>query len=169
VIYTAADRYRISDDEWRALADSNGDPFVEVRMWGRSSADTTAPSLATPSLRLEIADASLAGSIYYSTTGALSGGGGLEGVWRIDEGSDRAFKLLSNAEEGTCHGCHTVSRDGSRIAYSYSTGGRKLALADVTPPRRGRRRHRRALRGRPHRRPLVRLQPRRLQAPRRGR
>ncbi len=133
-IYTTGDRYRISDAEWRALADSNGGPFVDVLLWGRASgADPATPSNATPSISLEIADASLAGSIYYSTTGPLSGSDGSEGVWRIDEGSDTAFKVLGNTEEGSCHGCHTVSRDGSRIAYSYASNGRKLGLADVTP------------------------------------
>ncbi len=71
--------------------------------------------LRSHSATLHYSESEVLGALYYWSTGA-------QGVMRATLSSASASKFFPNSESGavTCAACHTVSRDGRRIAVGYN-------------------------------------------------
>ncbi|AKF09096.1 hypothetical protein [Sandaracinus amylolyticus] len=113
------------DEVWSALASRrNMGPF-EMRMRGLAGERVSAPS---ERVELELAQEAIQGALYFWSTDPPS-------IRRYDFALGRRSSelYLSQTEEGTCVGCHAISRDGSRIAVGVydATNGFRARIYDV--------------------------------------
>lgn len=115
---------------WRALAEATPEQPVTVRVdrW-EAATNLVRPGVART---FRFADAVLRGSIYYW---ALRAGR----IVRISDGGTRENFMptppLQNPADpasSRCVACHTVSRDGTRMAVSTWSGEGRLGLYDLT-------------------------------------
>ncbi|MCS6799556.1 MAG: MopE-related protein [Myxococcota bacterium] len=124
--FTTARSWRPSRDEWRLLTESNagGSVALSVRALSRGGGGRVFRSRAHTVL---FSLSEVLGALYYWSTGA-------QGVMRAHISADTASKFFTDPASGdrTCVACHTVSRDGRRLAVGY--GGERLR--EVTIPER---------------------------------
>lgn len=114
-VYTASLTWTPSDEQWDWIAESNRGKSVELSV---SGVDSAAPSDAFTSqpITLLFSDAAVEGAIYYWSTGT-------KGIMRatVSEPLPEKFytdPAASDAEQ--CVACHTLSRDGKRLAVGYN-------------------------------------------------
>jgi len=103
---------------WDDIANKNrdGDP---VRVFVRATKDGTCTSTSTDKIEIRFAKENLAGGIYYwqaATYGGIAGTTG--GIFSHDFGTfdPTPTPFYTSGATGTCVGCHTLSRDGARMA-----------------------------------------------------
>lgn len=126
-VYTRATEFQPTPEQWEALAWGFDDPIV-LELSGK--VDDAAPETFVSAVRtLHTADATLAGDVYYwqIETGD---------IMRIAQGETAPAPVFStNADSGTCRGCHTLSRDGGRLGFMYNGGDNPRAgIAWVASP-----------------------------------
>lgn len=109
-IYTDQLRFTPDDEQWDWIAEANrgADVTVEVSALaaGSEEAWTSRP------ITLSFSDSAVEGAIYYWSTGA-------EGVMKAlisDTNPVKFYSVPEGAEKATCVGCHSLSRDGKRLA-----------------------------------------------------
>lgn len=120
--YTTGSSFEPTVDHWAALSGPVGSD-VSVTLAATEALEDGGPRLQSEALSLEIADADLSGSVYY---------------WEVETGSivrldanpyapsaEPVFEdsLGSGEGPGVCRGCHTLSQDGSRLAYVFESKG----------------------------------------------
>jgi hypothetical protein len=123
-IYTAEHFWEPSEEQWDWIAESNRGGEVELRVIALDQANPGVSFSSAP-ITLLFSDAEVQGAIYYWSTGSA-------GVMRAVVSSPFPEKFYTDpaAENaGTCVACHTVSRDGKRLAVGY--GGEKLKEVSV--------------------------------------
>jgi len=111
---------------WRWLADTHAGGSVEVSVRGVARSEPT-PIHRSQTLTELYSASEVLGALYYWSTGA-------QGVMRahISAPTAELFYDDPNARDRECVSCHTVSRDGRRLAVAY--GGERLR--EVTIPER---------------------------------
>jgi hypothetical protein len=123
-VYTASANWTPSEEQWDWIAESNRGAAVELAI---SGLDTAAPadSWSSSPITLLFSDAAVEGAIYYWSTGT-------QGIMRATVSNEIPEKFYTDpaaADAGTCVACHTLSRDGTRMAVGY--GGEKLRVVSV--------------------------------------
>jgi len=122
-LYTTQSQHQPSLDHWVALAGPQGSA-VTIELSGAEALDPGGPRLDAPPVSLEIAPADLSGSVYYWEVESGS-------IMRLDAnhydpGAEPVFEdsgTIGDGKPGVCRGCHTLSRDGSRLAYVFEAKG----------------------------------------------
>jgi WD40 repeat protein len=114
-VYTTSLSWTPSDEEWDWIAESNRGEAVELRV---SGLDSAAPSDFWTSAPITVlfSDAAVEGAIFYWSTGT-------KGIMRATVAQPLPEKFYtdpaaSDAEQ--CVACHTLSRDGKRMAVGYN-------------------------------------------------
>lgn len=109
---------------WEWLAATHAGSSVEVTLRAVSRSDPTTVHRARTITEL-FSRSEVLGALYYWSTGAA-------GVMRAHVSAHVATRFYTDPESGdrTCVSCHTVSRDGRRMAVAY--GGERLR--EVTVP-----------------------------------
>ncbi|HEY8944440.1 MAG TPA: hypothetical protein VIM73_09260, partial [Polyangiaceae bacterium] len=133
LVYTDALRFVPSEEHWDWIAESNRGTTVNVEV---TALDPANPSEAhrSESIAVSFSDAAVEGAIYFWSTAA-------EGVMKALVGDATPIKFYADpnaTEKATCVGCHTLSRDGKRLAVAYD-GERlqEISVADrgiILPP-----------------------------------
>ena len=123
-VYSTALTWTPTEEQWDWIAESNRGASVELVV---SSLDTAAPSDAWSSqpITLLFSDAAVEGAIYYWSTGT-------KGIMRATVSSPLPEKFYTDptaADAETCVACHTLSRDGTRLAVGYN--GERLREVSV--------------------------------------
>jgi hypothetical protein len=123
-VYTANPNWQPSEAEWDWIAESNRGDSVELVVFGL---DQTSPSSVWQSkpITLYFSDAEVEGAIYYWSTASA-------GVMKALVSDPVPVKFYTDpqaTDADTCVACHTLSRDGKRLAVGY--GGEKLREVDV--------------------------------------
>ncbi len=113
-----------SEEQWDWIAESNRGASVELVV---SGVDTQDPSDAWSSapITLHFSEAAVEGAIYYWSTGT-------KGIMRATVGSPLPEKFYTDpagADSEQCAACHTLSRDGKRLAVGYN--GERLREVSV--------------------------------------
>jgi hypothetical protein len=121
-VYTTSDRWQADAVTWGFLAVSNAGGAVEMTV---SAVDLDAPGTvwASAPITIEFSRSEVEGAIYYWSTSS-------EGVMKGVISQPAPSKLYTEAPDTTCVACHTVSRDGRRMAVGYD-GER---LQEITVP-----------------------------------
>lgn len=122
--YATERQLPIDSAAWRWIADTHAGGSVDVSVRGleRAAPDTIYRSQTITELYSE---SEVLGALYYWSTGA-------QGVMRAHISAPSADLFYDNppaGEQGECVSCHTVSRDGRRMAVGY--GGERLRLVTV--------------------------------------
>ncbi|MCE9577310.1 MAG: hypothetical protein K8W52_29445 [Deltaproteobacteria bacterium] len=113
--------------EWSSASHGAGDLTVIVR-----GLDTAAPQTAGISapITVHLTNEAILGGLYYW---AAAGGG--EGIWRHDmsKPGDPPEKFFTTTETpaGRCVACHSLSRDGTKMAVTYDGGNKSATILDV--------------------------------------
>ncbi len=99
---------------WEWLAATHAGRWLSLTVRGLSRAAPTKIYGSKP-VTLLYSESEVLGSIYYWSTGA-------QGIMRANLAAPTATKFFPDPEGGdkTCAACHTVSRDGRRLAVGYN-------------------------------------------------
>lgn len=121
-VFTTADRWLPDATAWDLVTRTIAGSAATLTAAGVDLADPTAVWESTP-IELDVARDEIPGSIYYwSSSGA--------GVMKAALAHPTAAQFYPEPPDATCVGCHTLSRDGRRLAAGY--GAEKLQ--EITVP-----------------------------------
>jgi len=119
-VYTSSTAWTADEATWLNLASTNAGGDVTVRL----TALTDAGLIVAPDRAVNVNRMDGRGSILYWSTSAA-------GILEIPYGSTEPTDFLSQASTGRCLGCHVVSRDSSKIAFTWDGGDGGIGLANV--------------------------------------
>jgi hypothetical protein len=131
-IYTNTDRYSPTAQEWLWLAETHRG--AELTYSVRATALAGGGVGETAVRHARFAGMDVKGGLYYwSATSADT-----EGIWRFDFGASGAIaeKYLAQTDSGAaqvghCVACHTISHDGTRMAFTYDGGNGRASVMEV--------------------------------------
>ncbi len=116
-LYTTQDRISATQGAWGRLLETHTGETLTVKLESIEAPGGVRHVMAQQSIRLARAD--LTGTVYYW---ALNVGR----IVRIDAGSLTPAVLPMTGsvttEGGECYACHTLSRDGTRLAFTFNGG-----------------------------------------------
>lgn len=123
-VFTSSLTWTPTEEQWDWIAESNRGASVELVV---SGLDSSAPSDAWSSapITLYFSDSAVEGAIYYWSTGT-------KGIMRATVGNPIPEKFYTDpaaADAEQCAACHTLSRDGKRLAVGYN--GERLREVSV--------------------------------------
>jgi Tol biopolymer transport system component len=123
-VYTTDVTWTPSEEQWDWIAESNRGGSVELTVTGLSASQ---PSDAwhSGSIELLFSAAAVEGALYYWSTGT-------KGIMRATVANPIPEKFYTDpaaTDAETCVACHTLSRDGKRLAVGYN--GEKLREVSV--------------------------------------
>jgi hypothetical protein len=107
--------------QWYPIATAREQLAIDVA--GMNTADPTKKG-RSPTRKIDVTNEDAQGGIYYWTTS------GLAGIWRYDLSKNRPGIPLvppvpyfaDDQRPASCMGCHTLSRDGTKIAMTFLDG-----------------------------------------------
>ena len=123
-VYTTDLTWLPDEEQWDWIAESNRGASVELTVSGVDPNDA-ADVWQSKAITLHFSEAEVEGAIYYWSTGT-------EGVMRALVSDPIPVKFYTDptaTDSGTCVACHTLSRDGKRLAVGY--GGEVLREVNV--------------------------------------
>lgn len=123
-VYTSNKAWEPSDEQWDWIAESNRGDSVKLTV---TALNTASPGTAyvSKSITLLFSAAEVEGALYYWSTGSA----GVMKALVSDRIPEKFYTDPAAADKGTCVACHTLSRDGKRLAVGY--GGEKLKEVSV--------------------------------------
>jgi hypothetical protein len=124
IVFTNRTDWEPSEEQWDWIAESNRGASVSWHVEGLDVAGNGDVWQSRP-ISLSFSEAAVEGAIYYWSTGT-------ESVMRALVSSSMPEKFYTppdSAEAGTCVACHTLSRDGKRLAVGF--GGERLRQVSV--------------------------------------
>lgn len=123
-IYTTKREWEPTDEQWDWIAESNRGGAVTVVV---SALQTAAPQSIwqSKSITLHYSAVEVEGALYYWSTGSA----GIMKALVSDRIPEKFYTDPKATDANTCVACHTLSRDGKRLAVNY--GGEKLKEVSV--------------------------------------
>lgn len=123
-IYTTAKDWEPSDEQWDWIAESNRGSAVKLTVSGIVQA---APQDVWQSRAIDLyfSASEVEGALYYWSTGSA----GIMKALVSDRVPVKFYSDPKASDANTCVACHTLSRDGKRMAVGY--GGEKLKEVSV--------------------------------------
>ncbi len=120
-VYTTSTEWTADEATWLNLASTNAGGAVSVNL----TALTDQGLVVSPSRLLNVNRMDGSGSILYWSTSVA-------GILEIPYGSTESSDFLTQASTGRCVGCHVVSSDGEKVAFTYDGGDGRLGLRYVS-------------------------------------
>lgn len=123
-IYTTSLTWTPTDEQWDWIAESNRGASVKLTVTGLDTSSPEESWRSEPNAAL-FSEAAVDGAIYYWSTGT-------KGIMRATVGSPLPEKFYtdpSGSDSESCAACHTLSRDGKRLAVGYN--GERLREVSV--------------------------------------
>lgn len=125
-VYTTAASWQADPTAWSWIAETNRGLDVSVGLRGTSAGGGAGVGTAAPvTVGFSLED--LRGGLYYWTTTA-------QGIIRYDFGDPDApaESFYTPAESGgRCVACHVLTRDGTKMAFTFSGGNQPSGILDV--------------------------------------
>ncbi|MCX5744478.1 MAG: hypothetical protein NT062_18460 [Proteobacteria bacterium] len=118
-------------DEWMAAVGDEKQLSFQVR--GVNSAAPTVVGTTAPQL-VKLSNEPMEGGLYYwAIYPSVNGAPRVSGIWRHDMAhpGQVAEEYMSTTTEGKCVACHALSRDGSKMAITYTGGNGASTIVDV--------------------------------------
>lgn len=121
--YTENKTWLPSAEVWHWLADTHAGSSLTLTVRGLAQS-APATTYRSQAVTLYFSDSEVLGALFYWSTGA-------QGVLRATLSSASASKFFTDPSSGdkTCVSCHTVSRNGKRLAGGY--GGERLRQVSI--------------------------------------
>jgi hypothetical protein len=126
VVYTINKEWEPSEEEWDWIAESNRGNAVTFEIAALSQA-TPAKAWQSKTITFEYSANEVEGALYYWSTGSK----GIMKALVSDRIPEKFYPDPKSPDADTCAACHTLSRDGKRLAVDY--GGEKLREVNVPP------------------------------------
>lgn len=123
-VYSTNLNWEPDDEAWDWIAESNRGNAVTLTVSALSQATPETIYVSAP-ITLYFSDSEVEGAIYYWSTGTA----GVMKALVSDKIPVKFYTDPTATDSGTCVACHTLSRDGKRLAVGY--GGEKLKEVDV--------------------------------------
>jgi Tol biopolymer transport system component len=123
-VYTSSLTWTPTAEQWDWIAESNRGASVELVVSGLDTASPTDAWSSAP-ISLLFSETAVEGAIYYWSTGT-------KGIMRATVGNPLPEKFYTDpaaTDAETCVACHTLSRDGKRLAVGYN--GERLREVSV--------------------------------------
>jgi hypothetical protein len=123
-VYTASLTWTPTEEQWDWIAESNRGSEVLFTVSGLATASPEDAWSSAP-ITLLFSDAAVEGAIYYWSTGT-------KGIMRATVSNPIPEKFYTDpaaTDSETCVACHTLSRDGTRLAVGYN--GERLREVSV--------------------------------------
>jgi len=123
-VYTTDLNWEPDEEQWDWIAESNRGESVTLTVAGLDAADAGDIWQSAP-ITLHFSEAEVEGAIYYWSTGT-------KGIMRALVSDPIPIKFYTDpmaADADQCVACHTLSRDGKRLAVGY--GGETLREVNV--------------------------------------
>lgn len=123
-VYTNSSSWEPTDEQWDWIAESNRGGEVKLTVAGLNAA---APQQIwqSKSITLLYSASEVEGALYYWSTGSA----GIMKALVSDRIPEKFYTDPKAPDANTCVACHTLSRDGKRLAVNY--GGEKLKEVSV--------------------------------------
>jgi len=129
-IYTTSSQYQPTRDLWLSIG-SVSKGVINMELTGATSLEEDGFKRNALLHPIVSANATLAGSVYYWEVKSGS-------IMRLDGTAQVPTTLpvfSNNAQDGKCRGCHTLSPDGGKLAYSFNAKGMgNLGMAWANDP-----------------------------------
>jgi hypothetical protein len=100
--------YPVPDDTWAKIAGTNRDRDVRLTVTAAGTGGGT--DAASAPVNMRFSPGRVEGGLYYWSTS-------LQGTYRLSLGQKKAVPFITPGQGG-CYGCHAVSRNGKRIAWT---------------------------------------------------
>jgi hypothetical protein len=135
-VYTTTNKYTPSAQEWTWLSQTHVGGAVTWSVRATAYAGGGVGTSATRTAQFALMDVK-GGLYYWSATSADT-----EGIWRFDFGATNATAEKYFAQQagpmdppsvaaGHCVACHTLTRDGTKMAFTYDGGNQSASVLDV--------------------------------------
>jgi hypothetical protein len=115
-IYTNTNSWEPTDEEWDWIAESNRGGSVKLTISGLNQASPGQVWQSKP-ITLLYSAIEVEGALYYWSTGSA----GIMKAFVSDKIPQKFYSDPKAADSKTCVACHTMSRDGKRMAVNYGT------------------------------------------------
>ncbi len=127
-VYTRQRSYNLSGKAWQAVAWSSRESEVKVRVRGTSGAKAGAGVGTSAAATLKVGKMDVKGGLYFWVVGPKAGS-----IHRYDFSRANAkTEVFFGPKQGKgCVGCHSLSRDGTRIAFTSEGGLGPASVYDV--------------------------------------
>jgi hypothetical protein len=126
--YTLSPAFQMGPAFWSVLGQSNGGTAMTIEVAATSRQDAAHTVYTGAMTRLQLAQARLGGTVYYWD---LAGGK----ILRVRPGTAASEEFIDPPPKGgsgtKCVACHTLSRDGRKMAFEYYGGDGPGGVADV--------------------------------------
>jgi hypothetical protein len=99
--------FPLPPETWRQIAGVNRDHDLQLTV---SGAGNGRPALSQP-ISVHISPYRVEGGLYYWSTS-------LQGTYRLTLGEKKAAPFIAPQQQDGCYGCHAISRNGKRIAWT---------------------------------------------------
>lgn len=123
-VYTNAKSWEPTDEEWDWIAESNRGSAVKLTVAGLNQASPNSV-WQSKTITLYFSASEVEGALYYWSTGSA----GVMKATVADRTPEKFYTDPKATDANTCVACHTLSRDGKRLAVNY--GGEKLKEVSV--------------------------------------
>ncbi len=113
-VYTSSAKFTPTEEQWDWIAESNRGQTVQLHVEGLLTSGAT-EVWRSRQVELSFSETAVEGAIYYWSTGT-------KGVMRAlvsDPVPQKFYTDPAASEGGKCVACHTLSRDGKRLAVGY--------------------------------------------------
>ena len=116
-------KYQPTNDAWQAIAVSAAGAPVSLNVSGTAGADQ--PVADSPPITLNLSPEDVKGGLYYFSPS-------IQGLKRLPFGASAATNFVQQGGGYNCTGCHTVSRDGKKVASTFWGGDGTGGMVDGT-------------------------------------
>jgi hypothetical protein len=135
-VYTTVNKYTPTAQEWTWLSETHRGSAVTYSVRSTITAGGGVGTTAARTAQFSLMDVK-GGLYYWSATSADT-----EGIWRFDFGgtnttAEKYWAQQAGASDppgvaaGHCVACHTVTRDGTKMAFTYDGGNQSGSMLDV--------------------------------------
>jgi hypothetical protein len=130
-IYSGAHDTRLGASEWLKILESTAGGTFKIQVAATAAADMQHAVFESPEIHVQVADTEMRGTIYYWAVNVGR-------ILRIRPGAENYEDFFTPAPEAmtnsTCVGCHTLSRDGSKMAFEYYGGWKTQGVINTVAP-----------------------------------
>ena len=135
-IYTKQKNYNLTLDQWRAVGVTSAGTDVRLRVLATKYGAGVGVTSVSANVNIRIAEKPVVGGLYYWVVDKHIPGGtkptyGAIYRYNFEKPKVKADPYLTKKEVNDCVGCHSLSRGGKHIAFTFSGGNGDGAIYDV--------------------------------------
>lgn len=128
-IYSSGSAYKLEKTVWQAVARTNRDQEMTLRLRGTSSKSASTVGVSA-TRKWSLSRTDVKGGLYYWVVSGHTDSGAIY-RYNFDQPEKAAEPYLDSKQTKECVGCHSISRDGKTIAFTRNGTDGKAAVLEV--------------------------------------